>query len=295
MTARSHRGVGTVSTAPIHTTRGRGVARIRRGVDRARVRVSEARSGRWALPVTILTAALVVMGSAPDVAGQGPSPTQGPRMHAGGSLMLAQPVGDFDRYVGLGGGIDGFFRVALDEADVVSLRIQAGFVNYGNETKRVCLSQTVGCRIQVDLTTSNNIVLFGVGPELGVPAGPLRLYANGTIGFSYFSTDSHVSGDLDPGPFASTRNFGDGGFAWTGGGGLQVHLADTGGGASIGLDMGVSYQGNGRREYLTEGDITDLPDGSIRLDVRRSRANLLLWRLGVTVGFGGGDGMRRGR
>lgn len=253
------------------------------------------RPHRGPATAAILAATVAVIGIAQDVAAQQRPLTDPPRMHAGGALMLAQPVGEFDQYVGLGGGIDGFFRVALDEADVVSLRIQAGFVNYGNETQRVCLSRTIGCRIQVDLTTSNNIFLFGVGPELGVPAGPVRLYANGTIGYSHFSTDSHVSGDLEPGPFASTRNFGDGGFAWTGGGGLQIHLADTGGGASIGLDMGVSYQGSGRREYLTEGDITDLPDGSIRLDVRRSRANLLLWRLGVTVGFGGGEGMRRGR
>ncbi|NIQ55065.1 MAG: hypothetical protein GWN71_17240, partial [Gammaproteobacteria bacterium] len=83
-----------------------------------------------------------------------------------------------------------------------------------------------------DLTTSNNIFFFGIGPEVGAPAGPVRLYVNGTAGYSYFSTDSHVSGDLDPEPFASTRNFGDGGFAWSGGAGLQVHLADTGGGAS---------------------------------------------------------------
>lgn len=215
-----------------------------------------------------------------------------PRMHAGGAIMLAQPMGAFDRYVGLGGGLDGFFRISLDEEQVVSLRLQGGFVNYGSETREVCLSQTVGCRIVVDLTTSNNIFFFGIGPELGAPAGPLRLYVDGTVGFSYFSTDSNVSGDLDFEPFASTRNFGDGGFAWSGGGGLQVHVAETDSGVSIGLDMGASYQSNGRREYLTEGGITDLPDGSIRLDVKRSRADLLLWRLGVTVGFGVGGRMR---
>lgn len=208
-------------------------------------------------------------------------------MYAGGALILAQPMGEFDEYVGLGGGADGFFRFPFDEAGVVSLRAQLGFVNYGNETQRVCLSETVGCRIQVDLTTSNNIFLFGIGPELAVPAGPLRLYANGTAGFSYFSTDSNVEGTSDVEPFASTRNFGDGGFAWSAGGGLQVHLTETDRGVSIALDIGASLQKNGQREYLTEGGITDLPDGSIRLDVLRSDADLLLWRLGVAVGFGG--------
>ena len=207
--------------------------------------------------------------------------------------MLAQPLGAFDDYVGLGGGVDGFFRVTLDEAGIVSLRLRGGFVNYGSETREVCLSQTIGCRIVVDLTTSNNIVFMGLGPEVGAPAGPVRPYVNGTVGFSYFSTDSNVSGDLDTEPFASTRNFGDGGFALSGGGGIQIHLARTDAGVTIGLDLGTTYQRNGLREYLTEGGITDLPDGSIRLDVKRSRADLLFWRVGVTVGFGAGRGEDR--
>lgn len=244
-------------------------------------------SGRR-LVVTALLAGTAFFGGTADASAQRRAePDEHPRMHAGGALMLAQPLGAFDRYVGLGGGIDGFFRVGLDEAGIVGVRLQGGFVNYGNETREVCLSQTVGCRIVVDLTTSNNILFFGIGPEIGAPAGPLRLYANGTAGFSYFSTDSNVSGDLDFEPFATTRNFGDGGFALTAGGGIQLHLARTDG-ATIGLDLGASYQRNGFREYLTEGGITDLPDGSIRLDVKRSRADLLLWRLGVTVGFRGG-------
>lgn len=251
-------------------------------------------SGRR-LAATVLLAGTAFVGSTADASAQRrPLPEEQPRMHAGGALMLAQPLGAFDRYVGLGGGIDGFFRVGLDEAGIVSLRLQGGFVNYGNETRQVCLSQTVGCRIVVDLTTSNNILFFGVGPEIGGPAGPVRLYANGTAGFSYFSTDSNVSGDQDFAPFATTRNFGDGGFALTGGGGIQIHLARTDG-ATIGLDLGASYQRNGFREYLTEGGIIDLPDGSIRLDVRRSRADLLLWRLGVTVGFGVGRETRSPR
>lgn len=241
------------------------------------------------LAATALLIGTAFMGGVADASAQRrPVADEYPRMHAGGALMLAQPLGAFDRYVGLGGGIEGFFRVGIDEAGIVSLRLQGGFVNYGNETQQVCLSQTVGCRIVVDLTTSNNILFFGVGPELGAPAGPIRLYANGTAGFSYFSTDSNVSGDQDFEPFATTRNFGDGGFAFSAGGGMQVHLARTEGGTTIGLDLGASYQRNGFREYLTEGGITDLPDGSIRLDVKRSRADLMLWRLGVTVGFGVG-------
>ena len=53
----------------------------------------------------------------------------------------------------------------------------------------------------------------------------------------------------------------------------------------VSIDLGATWQRNGQRDYLTEGGIHDLPDGSIELDVLRSDANLLLWQLGVSVGF----------
>ena len=39
------------------------------------------------------------------------------------------------------------------------------------------------------------------------------------------------------------------------------------------------------REYLTRGGIIDEPDGSISLDVKRSEADFLLWRIGASVGI----------
>lgn len=214
---------------------------------------------------------------------------QSPRMAAGAALAIAQPRGEFSEYVDVGGGIMGHFRVALDDAGLLSLRVQGGFLTYGNETQRVCLSETVGCRIEVDLTTSNNIVLLGVGPELAVPLGRTRVYGHGTLGLGYFSTDSSVRGTSGVGedPFASTRNYGDGGVAWNGGGGVEIPLGRLQDQPVL-LDLGLSYQGNGRREYLTRGGIRDLPDGSLEFDVKRSQANFWLWRLGVSVGVGPG-------
>jgi hypothetical protein len=180
--------------------------------------------------------------------------------------------------------VQAFFRVDLDPRGVFGLRLNGTFLNYGSETKRVCLSSTVGCRIEVDLTTSNNIFLVGLGPELALPLGRSRIYGNGSIGFGYFSTDSEVKGSSQGDAFATTRNYGDGGFSWHGGGGFEIFLAEASR-TPISLDIGLSYQGNGRREYLTRGGITDLPDGSIQLDVKRSDANFLLWRLGVSLGL----------
>lgn len=212
-----------------------------------------------------------------------------PRTQAGGAFVVGQPLGEFRDYVRAGFGLDGFWRVRLDPEGWVSLRVDGGFLVYGQETKRVCLSATVGCRIQVDVTTSNSILAGGVGPELAIPFGPSGggLYAGMSAGFSYFSTDSRVGGTQDPpdAAFASTRNFSDGGFAWTASGGLRYPV--TRGRTPVSVDLGVRRVGSGRREYLTRGDISERSDGSLEFNVRRSEADLLLWRIGVAVGLGG--------
>jgi hypothetical protein len=207
-----------------------------------------------------------------------------PRAYAGLAAAIAQPVDEFADYVSIGGGLNGFLRIGLDSRSIAALRLDGGFITYGNETERVCLSTTVGCRIQVDLTTSNNIFMLGLGPELALPLGPVRIYGNGSAGFSYFSTESSVEGSSQAEPFASTENYGDGGFAWTLGGGIEVQVA-VANGTPIAIDFGLGYQKNGLREYLTEGGITDHPDGSITLDVKRSNADYLLWRIGVAIGL----------
>jgi hypothetical protein len=213
--------------------------------------------------------------------------------HAGGALAFAQPTGEFRDYVDFGFGIQGFFLAPIDESGIVSLRIDGGILSYGRETKRVCLSSTVGCRIQVDVTTSNNILLLGFGPEIGIPLGSARLYGSLTGGISYFSTDSEVRGSPNQDAFATTNNYGDAGFAWRGGAGIQIPLSR--GETPVSLDFGVGFQGNGRREYLTSGDLSENPDGSLLLNVRRSDADFRLWTLGISVAIPPERGGGRGR
>ncbi len=219
----------------------------------------------------------------PSVAAQGPPP---PRGHAGGELLVAVPVGEFAENVGTGFGLGGFGRWVLDEQGVASLRADLGFLNYGRETIQICI--TTPCRVTGELTTSNNIVYGGLGPELAVGGqGALRLYVNGSIGFAYFATTSSVEGQNNVGdPFASHTICDAATFAWMTGGGLQIRVSS--GGNPISLDFGARYHGNGEAEYLRKGDIEDLPDGSIRLNPQRSATNLWTIRVGVSVGISGG-------
>lgn len=148
----------------------------------------------------------------------------------------------------------------------------------------MCFSSTVGCRVELDLTTTNSIAHVNVGPQLMVPHGVVRPYVNAAIGLAYFGTTSQVEGSGNQNePFASTTNFDDITLAWDAGGGVLVRLS--GGPAPVLLDVGVRYHGNGEVEYLKKGDISDNPDGSISYNPTRSEANLLTFQIGVSVGI----------
>jgi hypothetical protein len=204
------------------------------------------------------------------------------RISLGARAIYAQPVGEFHDYVSQAWGGEGLFSLNLDRAGVASLRVSAGFLNYGNETKRVPLSPTLGNRIMVDLTTSNNILLLGAGPQLAVPSGPVRPYVNGSIGMSYFFTESSVEGaNNNAEPFAQTTNHHDAVFAYGGGAGFLFPFSVRA--QVVSLDIGAQYVNNGRATYLRKGGIIDNNDGTITLQKNESAANFVTYHIGVAV------------
>lgn len=211
-----------------------------------------------------------------------------PSWWLGVDFIAADPLGDFGKAVDAGYGLDVGFHVPVAAEGGLALKADAGFIIYGYDRSGVCLAPPVGCRIDLDLTTSNNIFFAGVGPELVAPTGQLRPYVDAAVGFSYFFTHSSLEGN-DADSFGGTTNFDDLVTHTRLGGGLRARL-----GRTVLLDLGAQYHRNGVAEYLREGDIVDNPDGSITLHPRRTEANLLVYRIGVTIGLGGG-GDRRDR
>lgn len=201
---------------------------------------------------------------------------------AGGSLIYGRPTGDFADYVNQGFGVDGFARWKADRQGVFSIGLEGGWMQYGRETIRVPLSSTVG-RINVDVTTSNNIVFLGLGPQLMVPSGPVRPYLNGGVGFSYLFTQSSVEGsDNDNNSFAETTNFDDFVFATTGGAGVYIPLGSR---REVGLDIGMRYHNGGRGQYLREGSIVDRPGTTPLITPIESQTRLVSWRIGIVAGL----------
>jgi hypothetical protein len=156
---------------------------------------------------------------------------------------------------------------------------------YGFERFNVCFPTPIGCRVGADVTTTNSVAFLGVGPELAAP-GPVAPYVFGTVGLSYFSTQSSLDEEWTGESYFNTRHYADLVAGLRTGAGVRMRL---GGPRSVLLDVGAVYHRNGVATYLREGDVVDNPDGSITLFPNRSEANFVTLRLGVSIPLGGGD------
>lgn len=201
------------------------------------------------------------------------------RLQAGAHLDLALPQGEFSNFVDAGYGLGGWIAFNLDRHGTIALRLDGSYLTYGRESRRRPLSPTVPF-VTVDVTTSNNIYTLGVGPLISLSNGAVKPYLSASAGFAYFATESSVSGTNNNQDFASSTNFDDFTFAWTGGGGLRIRVSNRR--TPIYIDLGAEYQRNGRARYLREGSITDNGDGTLTIRPIESETNLLLLKLGVS-------------
>lgn len=238
-------------------------------------------------PSCLALAGLVAAATPTVTAGQTSAPPPDsaaaawPRWQVGGSADAGQPIGAFKRQVNNAAGLHAFGLLRLDRHGVISLRLQGGWFNYGSESQRSCLGTAPHCRVNVRLTTANGILSLAAGPQLAMPLGRVRAYGYGLVGMSRFATLSGLDGRLVPDLVGASENFGDGGLVLSGGVGLQIPVH-----RRTSLDLGVSYESHGTRNYLVKGGLTDRPDGSLGFDIKRSPANLYAVRIGVAIAVG---------
>lgn len=202
------------------------------------------------------------------------------------AVDVVQPTGEFGRFVENGWGGDAQIRYRLDRGGLLSLRAEAGFIQYGSETNRYRLLPGTG-RIQVDVKTTNDIFLFSFGPELAMQRGLVRPFVNAGVSFAGFSTNSHIEGSDSNDGFARTDHQKDGTFLYSAGGGLRIPVGPER--WRSGITLAARWHGGGRAEYLREGSITEDDNGDIHFTPIRSRIDFMSYSLGVTWNLSSGE------
>ena len=207
-----------------------------------------------------------------------------PHVELGAGFAVLSPQGDFATFVDDGYGVGLNATVGLDRSNVVGLRFDLGYLNYGSERFGVPVFPNTG-RILADLVTRNNIGYAGLGPQIQLPYGPVRPYVNGFVGLGYFFTESSVRGGYpyDYIGYGRTLNFDDVSFAYGAGGGLGVRLGH--GRTPVFLKLDAQYRRHGETEYLVPGSIIDDGDGGAFIQPLFSQVDFLLFQVGVSVGL----------
>lgn len=297
------KGVGTARAATaslcrrIGTARAAAVAGKRIGAARATAvagrRIGAARAAAVAVAAAAGAAATLAATPADGAALQSSPPRFGAVQSSGEPARtkgefgffgaLALPVDEFRSNVdvGGGGGLAGVWL--LDDAGMIGVRADGAFLLYGYRSEQRPFSVTVP-EVSVDVRTSNFIVSGGIGPQVYLATGTVRPYVYGTVGVSYFATETTVAGTHRNEDIASTTNLHDTSLALTGGGGFSIRLSR--GVNPVSLELGASYQYNGETEYLTSSPtVTEYRRGGSRFTPITSETNMVIFRAGVALGM----------
>lgn len=231
-----------------------------------------------------LTTALFVISLSP-VTGFGQTNFAG-----GVHFSLGIPQGELDDQIdqnayGLGGQI--FYS---PQRSPLALGLDVAWMNYGTETRQEPFSSTIP-DVTVEVETSNNILQGFLVLRGQMPGGPIRLYADGLVGFNYLFTQTSISdvGDFSE-DIATSTNLDDATFAYGVGGGLMVPVftrtAESGEGRPLQvlIDGGVRYISGGEAEYLKKGSIRR-EGGDVTFDSIESETNMLTIQLGAVIRF----------
>ena len=203
--------------------------------------------------------------------------TQTPsRFTVGADFAISQPKGEFASNVPTGYGFDLNGLLKLDQKGWFGLLLNLGGVRYGHEHSNLGFFGPLG--VELDLNTDNRIEFGALGLQLQIPDGWFRPYASASYAGVHFTTESCVSNPDNLVQEVCNANHGDWAGAGVFGGGLAIPF-----GKSFGaLNLGARYHYGAKATYLRKGDIIDNPDGTVTLNVRSSKTDLVLWQIGFS-------------
>jgi len=200
-------------------------------------------------------------------------------------VVLADAVGPFGEHVSEAGGMQLHLRFVPRPGGSLSLRLELGTALYGEDTDDLCLPLPVGCLVEAGLVTDHDLGWLVAGPEVALFGGRVHLFA--TAGRTRFTSTSYLSGTGTVGMFLATTHHRKTALAVRAGGGTRFPLRE----GSIPITLGVEllYHRTGMAEYLSEGELTTNPDGSLVIVPHRSRGEMVALQVGVELGLGGGS------
>lgn len=195
------------------------------------------------------------------------------RFAVGADFAISQPKGEFATAgIPTGYGFDFTGLLNIDPKGWIALRGDGGSVQYGHEGGFIGYYGG----IPLDLTTDNKFAFGSLGLQLQFPDGPIRPYASGSYALVRFYTQSCISAEDNSIQDQCNTNHGDWAGAGVFGGGFLVPI-----GTSFSINLGARYHYGAKATYLKKGDIVDNPDGSITMNVRSSKTDLVLWQIGI--------------
>jgi len=194
-----------------------------------------------------------------------------PRWYLGIAGEYGRATGDAQSYIRDGGGLNMYGAWRLGRTSPFLLRMSGNVLIYGSHTD----TYTVPPGIGVDVTTTNTLAGFGVGPEYVAGGRTLEAFIFATAGGTYIATTAALSG----GNSNTTTQLDDVAWAGEAGGGVLIHLSRV-----IALEAGARYRHTGEITYLPRAGTQ--PAGSLPTAVT-SEVGLTFYHIGVTWKLGG--------
>jgi hypothetical protein len=220
------------------------------------------------------------------------------QVYGGLALSVATPQNEFRDELGAtgyGAALNVLYHLGGHLGGLpLAVGVEGAAVTYGHARRRVPFRDDVP-EVGLDVTTDNNVAQVLAVVRLQPARGLVRPYAEVVGGVNYLFTQSALRSTDHGESFAQTTNYDD--VAPTGGVGLgamvRLHRRAgldgpkplRGGGArEVLLDARVRYLVGGEASYLGRGDLRG-EDGEVVVEPRRSRTDLLVPQVGVTVRF----------
>ena len=188
---------------------------------------------------------------------------------AGLGFIVARPVGEFRGFTGTRGG----FAVEATAGLPIGLRVAGSALFYDH---RYDLGPGTG-RVE----THSLIASLGLGPQLTISAGPLKLYGYGTIGGGYFTT--WFGGDCGCGGYGSSSTLDDFTLAREVGGGVQLRVS--GSRSPVYLHLVGRYVDHDAARYVVENGVTASSDGSVSVQTVERGVQFAVVQVGVSIGL----------